>query len=123
TVISDEIYNDYAYTECPSILGSGAQKFILTTSFSKTWAMTGFRVGYTVSSEELIAKMMKFQSLVVTSVPEFIQYGAIKALDSDKEVEENVRTMKERLELACREIAKIDALECYTPDGAMYVFP
>lgn len=123
TVISDEIYGDYAYKPCPTILSGSAEKFILTASFSKTWAMTGFRVGYTVSSEELIAKMLKFQSLVVTSVPEFIQYGAIKALDSDAEVEENARTMKERIDLACKEIAAISALECATPDGAMYVFP
>jgi len=123
TVISDEIYTDYAYKPCPTILRGGADKFILTASFSKTWAMTGFRVGYIVSSEELIARMVKFQSLVMTSVPEFIQYGAIKALDSDREVEENARTMKERIDLACGEIAAIDTLECRTPDGAMYVFP
>ncbi len=123
TVISDEIYTDYAYKPCPTILRGGADKFILTASFSKTWAMTGFRVGYIVSSEELIAKMVKFQTLVMTSVPEFIQYGAIKALDSDREVEENARTMKERIDLACREIASQDGLQCWTPDGAMYVFP
>ncbi|MGD0637524.1 MAG: aminotransferase class I/II-fold pyridoxal phosphate-dependent enzyme [Nitrososphaerales archaeon] len=123
TVISDEIYNDYAYTECPSILGSGAQKFILTSSFSKTWAMTGFRVGYVVSSEENIAKMMKIQSLAITSVPEFIQYGAVKALDSDAEVAQNSRAMKERIEAACRELDEIGALQYVRPDGAMYVFP
>ena len=66
------------------------EKFILTASFSKTWAMTGFRVGYTISSEETISKMISIQSLLLTSVPEFIQYGAIKALDeSDPDVAQN----------------------------------
>jgi aspartate aminotransferase len=123
TVISDEIYTDYADKPCPSILGSGAEKFILTASFSKTWAMTGFRVGYTVSSEETISKMMKIQSLLVTCVPEFIQYGAIKALESDSDVIRNSEAMIVRINEAARELDAISALEYVKPDGAMYVFP
>jgi len=123
TVISDEIYTDYAYKPCQSILGSGTEKFILTSSFSKTWAMTGFRVGYSVSSEETISKMMKIQSLLVTCVPEFIQYGAIKALDSDPDVAKNSEQMKERIEAASHELDGIAALQYVKPDGAMYVFP
>ena len=123
TVVSDEIYTDYAYKPCPSILESGAQKFILTASFSKTWAMTGFRVGYTVSSEETVTKMMKIQSLLVTCVPEFIQRGAISALDSDPDVVRNAAAMKERIEVASRELDAIPALQYVKPDGAMYVFP
>jgi aspartate aminotransferase len=123
TIISDEIYTDYAYKPTQSILGSGAQKFVMTASFSKTWAMTGFRVGYTVSSEEKISKMMKTQSLLLTCVPEFIQYGAVMALDSDAEVARNSAAMKERIEAASRELDSIAALEYVKPDGAMYVFP
>ena len=123
TIISDEIYTDYAYSTCPGILGSGAERFILTASFSKTWAMTGFRVGYCVSSEENISKMMRIKSLVLTSVPEFIQYGAIGALDSDAEVSRNSTAMKERIEVACSELDSIPALSYFRPDGAMYVFP
>jgi aspartate aminotransferase len=123
TVISDEIYTDYAYKSCPSILESKVDKFVLTSSLSKTWAMTGFRVGYAVSSEELISKMLKMQSLMITCVPEFIQFGAIKALESEAETRQNSEAMKERIEAASRELDKIDALDYYKPDGAMYVFP
>ncbi|MDA4136605.1 MAG: aminotransferase class I/II-fold pyridoxal phosphate-dependent enzyme [Thaumarchaeota archaeon] len=123
TVISDEIYTDYASKPCPTILEAGAQKFILTASFSKTWAMTGFRVGYTVSSEDTVSKMMKIQSLLVTCVPEFIQYGAIKALDSDPDVVKNAAAMRERVGAACHELDAIGALQYVKPDGAMYVFP
>ncbi len=123
TVISDEIYTDYSYAPAPSILETPAKKFILTASFSKTWAMTGFRVGYTVSSEENISKMMKIQSLIVTCVPEFIQRGAIKALGSEPEVASNAAAMRERIELAGRELDAIPALQYVKPDGAMYVFP
>lgn len=123
TVISDEIYTDYSYKPCPSILESGAQKFIMTASFSKTWAMTGFRVGYTISSEDNVTKMMKVQSLLLTCVPEFIQRGAISALDSDPDVVKNSAAMKERIEAASRELDSIPALQYVKPDGAMYVFP
>jgi aspartate aminotransferase len=123
TVISDEIYTDYAYIPCPSILEAEAKKFILTSSFSKTWAMTGFRVGYALSSEEIISRMMKIESLLITSVPEFIQHGAIRALDSDPEVSQNSAAMKERIEVASRELDDIGALRYVRPDGAMYVFP
>ena len=115
TVISDEIYTDYAYAPCPSILEGGANRFILTSSFSKTWAMTGFRIGYTLSSEDVIAKMAKVQSLMVSSVPEFIQYGAIKALQSDSEVAENVASMKKRIEAASRELDAIAACGTSSP--------
>ena len=123
TVISDEIYNEYSYKPCPSILEGGAEKFILTSSFSKTWAMTGFRIGYAVSSKEIIDKMLKIVSLVVTSVPEFIQYGAIAAFDSETEVEENSRIMKERIEMVAGLFESIPDIEFVKPDGAMYYFP
>ncbi len=123
TVVSDEIYTDYAYSDCPSILKSHTKSFVLTSSFSKTWAMTGFRVGYAVSSQDTVSMMMKIQALMITSVPEFIQYGAIKALDVKREVMENAEAMKERIEAAAEELDKIEEIEYYRPDGAMYVFP
>ncbi len=122
-VLSDEIYNEYTSAPCPSILDHPPRKFVLTSSFSKTWAMTGFRIGYAVSSKETIGKMVKMTSLMVTSVPEFIQYGAIRALDADAEVSSNVREMKERIEAVDEELREIGSLEYVKPDGAMYFFP
>ncbi|MDE1853148.1 MAG: aminotransferase class I/II-fold pyridoxal phosphate-dependent enzyme [Thaumarchaeota archaeon] len=123
TVISDEIYNEYSYRPCPSILDKPPERFVLTASFSKTWAMTGFRVGYAVSSRETIASMAKIASLTVTSIPEFIQYGAIEALNADSDVRRNVRTMKERIDAVAEALGQIDSLEYLKPDGAMYYFP
>lgn len=123
TVISDEIYNEYSFKPCPSVLRTTPKKFILTSSFSKTWAMTGFRIGYAISSAESIANMTKLTSLIMTCVPEFIQWGAIGALTADSEVERNVAEMKNRIEAASRELDKIGALQYVKPDGAMYVFP
>ncbi len=123
TVISDEAYVDYAYRTCPSVLHSNAKRFILARTFSKSWAMTGFRVGYAVSSKPVVDRMLEMSSLMLTSVPEFVQYGAIKALESEAEVETNSRTMKERINLACAELNGLDSLDYRKPDGAMYVFP
>ena len=123
TVISDEVYDSYSFTPCPSILEGGADRFILTSSFSKTWAMTGFRVGYAVCDRESAEKIVRLASLMYTSVPEFIQYGAIKALESDEEATRNREQMRERIAVASLELDRIPGLEYYRPDGAMYVFP
>lgn len=123
TVISDEIYNDYASRPCPSILSRRPRKFVLTSSFSKTWSMTGFRIGFAVSSAETISKISDLTSLIVTSVPEFIQWGAIKALGAESEVRRNVTTMHSRVNAACGALDSIPSLEYSRPDGAMYVFP
>ncbi|MDV3244062.1 MAG: aminotransferase class I/II-fold pyridoxal phosphate-dependent enzyme [Nitrososphaerales archaeon] len=123
TVVSDEIYNEYSYKACPTVLAGGAERFVLTASFSKTWAMTGFRIGYAVSSEDVVSRMANVVSLMVTSVPEFIQYGAIEALSSERESQENRTLMKERIDVAGKELARIDSLRYSEPDGGMYYFP
>ncbi len=123
TVISDEIYNEYTSKPCPSVLETTPKSFVLTSSFSKTWAMTGFRVGYTVSSKETTSKISRMVSLMLTSVPEFIQWGAIRALDADSDVRRNVAEMSRRIDIACKELDEIDGVEYVRPEGAMYVFP
>jgi aspartate aminotransferase len=123
TVISDEIYNEYAYKPCPTILDALPEKYILTSSFSKAWSMTGFRVGFSLAPAETSAKMLKISGLMITCVPEFIQYGAVKALESLEEVAHNSKVMKERIDATSAEIEKIDGLEMLKPEGAIYAFP
>lgn len=123
TVISDEAYADYAFAPSASVLGSAARRFVMTGTFSKTWSMTGFRVGYAVSNKETIDRMLRLVSLMLTSVPEFVQYGAIKALESGEEAAANSQTMRRRIELVGKELGKDSSLELYKPEGAMYAFP
>lgn len=123
TVLSDEIYNEYSSKPCPSVFKTTPKKFILTSSFSKTWAMTGFRIGYAVSSKETVSSIAKSTSLMFTSVPEFIQWGAIKALSSSSEVKRNAIQMRTRVEAACEALDNISSIEFAKPEGAMYVFP
>jgi len=118
-VLSDEIYSNYAYTDWKSILSYEYDKSIITQSFSKSHAMTGFRIGYAVSHPEIIDKMAKLQALCMTNVAEPIQYVALKALGAD--TSDNTKTMKNRLELVVK-MAKNMQLDFVAPDGAMYLF-
>jgi aspartate aminotransferase len=118
-VLSDEIYSSYAYKPWKSVLAYEYNKSIITQSFSKSHAMTGFRIGYTISSPDIIEKMSKLQALAMTNVSEPIQYVAMRALDAD--TTDNTKTIKDRLDSVLRkaETMKLDFLE---PDGAMYLF-
>lgn len=118
-VLSDEVYSEYAPKDWKSILAYGYEKSIVVQSFSKSHAMTGFRIGFTISDSTIIDKMSRLQALCLTSVSEPIQYAAMKALDSD--VSENPRVIRQRLE-AVSDRAEQIGLEFARPDGAMYLF-
>jgi aspartate aminotransferase len=118
-VLSDEIYSTYAYKPWKSVLTYGYNKAIVTQSFSKSHAMTGFRIGYAVSSPEIIEKMSKLQALALTNVSEPIQYIAMKALEAD--TTDNAKTIKNRVESISKR-AKTMQIDFVEPDGAMYLF-
>jgi len=118
-VLSDEIYSAYTNTPWKSILTYRYNKSIVTQSFSKSHAMTGFRIGYAISSPEIVEKMSKLQALALTNVSEPIQYVAMKALEAD--TTGNTRTIKNRLESILKK-AKTMQLDFVEPDGAMYLF-
>jgi aspartate aminotransferase len=118
-VLSDEIYSNYAYRDWKSVIAYEYNKSIITQSFSKSHAMTGFRIGYAVSSPDIIDKMAKLQALCITNVAEPIQYVALRALDAD--TSDNTKIMKERLDIVIKK-AKSMQLDFVEPDGAMYLF-
>jgi len=118
-VLSDEIYSQYAKTNWKSILSYNYEKSIITQSFSKSHAMTGFRIGYAITSKEIIEKMVKLEALCLTNVSEPIQYVAMKALESD--TSNNSKLIQNRLD-KLSDKAKEMGLEFMIPDGAMYIF-
>ena len=118
-ILSDEIYSNYSNGEWSSILSYNYEKSIVTQSFSKSHSMTGYRIGYLVSSKDIIEKLTKLQALCLTNVSEPIQYTAMKSLDDD--VTKNTEIMNERL-TKLEEICKEMELEFVKPDGAMYIF-
>jgi len=125
-VLSDEIYSEYTM----GVTATGPlrehvgvwfsyKKSIITQSFSKSKAMTGYRIGYVIAEPHIIDKMSKLQALSLTNVSEPIQYAALQALKAD--VSGNTEIINSRLE-ALIKIAKDIGLEFVEPDGAMYLF-
>ena len=118
-VLSDEIYSEYANNDWQSTSIYDYEKSIVTKSFSKSHAMTGYRIGYAIAEKSIIDKMSKLQALSLTNVSEPIQYVALQALKAD--TSKNTNMIKSRLE-ALVQSAKDIGLEFIEPDGAMYLF-
>jgi aspartate aminotransferase len=119
-LLSDEVYADYVFGEFRSIRGYDYAKSIVVGSFSKRYAMTGFRVGYGIANKDIISRMARVQAAAITSVAEPMQRAALAALEVDPS--ENVQLMKRRLDYVCSKLQKM-SLRCIEPDGAMYVYP
>ena len=118
-ILSDEIYDEYSNDDWCSV-GLDYEKSIITMSFSKSHAMTGYRIGYAIAEPSIIDKMSKLQALSLTNVSEPIQYVALQALGADPDPS-FTDIVTSRLK-ALVKIAKDIGLELVEPDGAMYLF-
>jgi aspartate aminotransferase len=119
-LLSDEVYADYAFRKSNTVRHCNYDKTIVVGSFSKRYAMTGFRVGYGIASKEIISRMAGVQAVAITSVAEPMQHAAFVALRSDPSG--NVKLIERRIDLICEKLDKM-SLNYVEPDGAMYVFP
>jgi aspartate aminotransferase len=119
-ILSDEVYSDYSFVKYNSILDYEYDKSIMISSFSKTYGMTGFRVGYGIANNDMITKMRKVQATSITSVAEPMQYCALAALDTN--MQSNIDSIKDRLNIICKRLEQMN-IEYVIPDGAMYVYP
>lgn len=125
-VISDEIYSELCYTEkhvsIVNIPGMW-ERTILINGFSKSYAMTGWRLGYACGPEEIIAQMTKIHQFCIMCAPTTSQYAAVDAL---KNGDEDVTKMREAYDQRRRYLVhafKKMGLECFEPFGAFYIFP
>jgi aspartate aminotransferase len=118
-VLSDEIYSDYTFSGLMDMRIRDYEKTIITQSFSKSHAMTGYRIGWVVAEPSIIEKMSKLQALSLTNISEPIQYAALQALKAD--TSENSKIINSRLKALIKS-AKDIGLEFTEPDGAMYLF-
>ena len=119
-ILSDEIYDEYSNDDWDSVSIYDYEKSIITMSFSKSHAMTGYRIGYAIAEPSIIDKMSKLQALSLTNVSEPIQYVALQALGANPDPSFTY-IVNSRLE-ALVKIAKDIGLEFVEPDGAMYLF-
>ncbi len=128
TVISDEAYESILYdgTKHFSIasLPEMRNRTISIYSFSKTYAMTGWRIGYAVANEAIVREMIKLQEHIVAHPSSISQKAAIAALRGPQDcVREMVKEYEERRDLIFNEVNKIDGITSLKPKGAFYLFP
>jgi aminotransferase len=125
-VYSDEIYDRLVYgAEHRSILGEPGMKerTVYLAGFSKSYAMTGWRIGYTCAPPAALEQMMKIHQYTVMCVPTAAQYAALEALRSgEPEVQRMVASYDERRKVMWRRFNEI-GLRTFEPRGAFYCFP
>lgn len=125
-VISDEIYGDLTYdfqhSPFPTLEGT-KKNTIYLNGFSKSYAMTGWRVGYACGSADIISAMTKIHQYTIMCVSITSQMAACEALvDGQKSVEEMKKEYIRRREFVYEGLNKM-GLKCTKPDGAFYAFP
>jgi len=126
-VISDEVYSELLYegntfTSIAALPGM-KERTIIVNSFSKTYAMTGWRVGYALGPQHIISQMVKLQENVAACVNTAAQYGALAALTgSQAPVAEMLETYSQRRAYILDAFSKINGLTCFAPQGAFYAF-
>ena len=126
-VISDEIYSELTYSDeghcsIASIEGM-KERTVVINGFSKTYSMTGWRLGYALGPAEVISQMTKLHQFAIMSAPTNSQYAAIDAL---KNGDGDIEKMKSDYDMRRRYTVNIFnemGLKCFEPEGAFYVFP
>ena len=129
-VISDEIYNRIYFGEdgetAPSIftVSGMAERTIIINGFSKAYSMDGWRLGWTVASEELTQMLLKIRQYTTVCVNTFIQHGAAAGLSGDQSaVDERVAAFAERRQIIRDGLRAIPGVTLAEPMGAFYAFP
>jgi len=126
-IISDEPYEKIVYDgfEQKSLASiPGIEDYVLTVnSFSKTFAMTGFRVGYICANERIMENLIKLHENMIASVPEPMQLAAVEAVyNGEKDVRKMVEYYNRNRKLIVDGLNKIKGFSCLYPKGAFYVF-
>ena len=125
-VLSDEIYSELTYgrqhisiAEFPGM----AERTILINGFSKSYAMTGWRLGYACGPKRILEQMLKIHQFAIMCAPTTRQYAAIEALRSGDNDIERMRTAYDQRRNFLMKAFHDMGLQCFEPFGAFYVFP
>ena len=121
-VIWDNVYNQLAYGPCPdlSLDADLREQMILCQSFSKPYAMTGWRVGYLTCPDYVMERFLLLSAATITAVPTFLQEAAIQALKTDPSPMREI--YRQRRDYVCGRLRDM-GLPFPEPEGAFYVFP
>jgi aspartate aminotransferase len=128
-VISDDIYEKIIYDDQPfytlASLGDELKRLsMVVNGVSKTYSMTGWRIGYAAGAEEIIAAMTKYQSQNTSNPTSIAQKASVEALNGPQEsVEIMRREFQKRRDFITERLNAIPGVNCMKPQGAFYVFP
>ena len=126
-LISDEVYEKIIFDELPfyspAMIDGMQDRVIICNSFSKTYAMTGWRLGYIVGPKDIVHGIEMINENSIASVNTFVQYAGVTALNSSQDcVKEMVQSFQKRRDIVYEKINKINGLSCLKPKGAFYAF-
>jgi len=126
-ILSDEPYEHFLYDGAKHIpmIKYAPDNTILANSFSKTFAMTGWRLGFTIAPEEIIRDMIKLHAYIVGNVASFVQVAGVAALREEaswKAVEQMRNEYAERRKLVLEQLKEIPYIKAFEPKGAFYIF-
>ncbi len=126
-ILSDEIYSRLVYgdtTTYTAALDKGWENTITVDGLSKSYSMTGWRLGFVMAPEELIGPMLKIHQNTAVCATSFAQYGGIEALTSDQGCVTEMRDeFDSRRKLLIEGLNSLPGVECVPPLGAFYAFP
>jgi len=129
-LVSDEVYGRMIYEDAeitfssPSKYDECKERTIIVHSFSKSYAMTGWRIGGVTAPLDLTEKMVLLLETTTSCVSQFIQIAAIEALvGSQEEINKMVNEFRKRRDLIVRRLNLLPGISCIEPKGAFYAFP
>ncbi len=126
-VVSDEIYEKILYEGehvSPASLDGMFERTVTSNGFSKTYSMTGWRLGWLVAPKPMLREISKVQEHTITCATAFAQKAGVAALRGPKgPLEAMVREFRARRDLIVSALSEIEHVRCFTPAGAFYVFP
>ena len=125
-ILSDEIYAELTYGlkhTSPANIDGLSERTVVVNGFSKSHAMTGWRLGYVCGPKPIISQLTKLHQFGIMSAPTMSQYAAIEALrEGDSDIETMHDEYDRRRKFLVAELCKM-GLDCFAPRGAFYVFP
>jgi len=128
-VVSDECYEkiafgNYVHTSIAGLSEKLKEKTLVVNAVSKTYSMTGWRIGYAAGPKDVIAAMTNIQSQSTSNPTSFAQKGALAALTGPQdEIGKMVTEFNKRREFTVAALRAMPRVTCYDPEGAFYVFP
>jgi aminotransferase len=128
TIISDEIYNEYVYIDSPfrtllTELKDWRDNLIVVNGFAKTYSMTGYRLGWTISKSDVAQGILKFIQASTTCPTNFCQWAGVNAIENRNKARNIIKDVfPKRREIIFDEIANTSGLSVGSIDGAFYAF-